>query len=114
MTKALNQIIIFFPPPKSEYFFSNIGNQNIFFRKKPYPPPWKLNGPSLSITPNTNNDNAIKYMEYWFKRVRRHISRKTITCHKYLKKKRRRQTIIHVIKHRKQKINKTNSINNRR
>ena len=23
----------FFPPPKSEYFFSNIGNQNIFFRK---------------------------------------------------------------------------------
>ena len=28
----------FFPPPKSEYFFSNIGNQNIFFRKKTYPP----------------------------------------------------------------------------
>ena len=24
----------FFPPPKSEYFFSNIGNQNIFFKKK--------------------------------------------------------------------------------
>jgi hypothetical protein len=23
-----------FLPPKSEYFFSNIGNQNIFFRKK--------------------------------------------------------------------------------
>ena len=39
----------FFPPPKSEYFFSNIGNQNIFFRKKK---PWKLNGPSLSITGN--------------------------------------------------------------
>ena len=33
MTKTLNQVI-FFPPPKSEYFFSNIGNQNIFFRKK--------------------------------------------------------------------------------
>jgi hypothetical protein len=30
MTKTLTQII-FFPPPKSEYFFSNIGNQNIFF-----------------------------------------------------------------------------------
>ena len=28
MTKTRNQII-FFPPPKSEYFFSNIGNQNI-------------------------------------------------------------------------------------
>ena len=23
----------FFPPPKSEYFFSNIGNQNIFLEK---------------------------------------------------------------------------------
>jgi hypothetical protein len=29
MTKTLNQVI-FFPPPKSEYFFSNNGNQNIF------------------------------------------------------------------------------------
>ena len=28
----------FFPPPKSEYFFSNIGNKNIFFRKKTIPP----------------------------------------------------------------------------
>jgi hypothetical protein len=28
MTKTLNQII-FFPPPKSEYFFSKIENQNI-------------------------------------------------------------------------------------
>ena len=49
MTKTLNQF--FFPPSKSEYLFSNIGNQNIFFRKKtcppPPPPPWKLNGPSL-------------------------------------------------------------------
>ena len=26
---------IFFPPSKSEYFFSKIGNQNIFFKKKP-------------------------------------------------------------------------------
>ena len=33
MTKTLNQMV-FFPPPKSEYLFSNIGNQ-------------KLNGPSL-------------------------------------------------------------------
>ena len=37
MTKTLNQII-FFPPPKSEYFFSNIGNQNIFLGKKHNPP----------------------------------------------------------------------------
>ena len=35
-----------FPPPKSEYFFSNIGNQNIFLEKNHYPP-FKLNGPSL-------------------------------------------------------------------
>jgi hypothetical protein len=34
---------------KSEYFFSNIGNQNIFLGNKNIaPPPWKLNGPSLS------------------------------------------------------------------
>ena len=39
MTKTLNQII-FFPPPKSEYFF----------RKKPNPPhPFKLNGRSLIV-----------------------------------------------------------------
>jgi hypothetical protein len=37
MTKTLNQII-FFPPPKSEYFFSNIGNQNIFLEKNHNPP----------------------------------------------------------------------------
>jgi hypothetical protein len=50
MAKTLNQII-FYSPPKSEYFFSNIGNQNIFFRKKPPPPPpplFKLNGRSLT------------------------------------------------------------------
>jgi hypothetical protein len=28
----------FFPPPKSEYFFSNIGNQNIFLEKNHNPP----------------------------------------------------------------------------
>ena len=28
----------FFPPPKSEYFFSNIGNQNIFLEKTITPP----------------------------------------------------------------------------
>jgi hypothetical protein len=38
MTKTLNQII-FFSPPKSEYFFSNIGNQNILLEKKHNPPP---------------------------------------------------------------------------
>ena len=47
MTKTLNHII-FFPPPKSEYFFSNIGNENIFLEKKHNPPPpFKLNGRSL-------------------------------------------------------------------
>jgi hypothetical protein len=50
MTKTLNQVI-FFPPPKSEYFFSNIENQNIFLEKKTMPPlpPWKLNGRPISI-----------------------------------------------------------------
>ena len=34
----------FFPPPKSEYFFSNIGNQNIFLEKNhsPSPPPLEV------------------------------------------------------------------------
>ena len=32
----------FFPPPKSEYFFSNIGNQNIFLEKNHNPPPFQV------------------------------------------------------------------------
>ena len=36
----------FFPPPKSEFFFSNIGNQNISLEKK-HNPPFKLNGRSF-------------------------------------------------------------------
>jgi hypothetical protein len=43
---------LFFPPPKSEYFF----------RKKLYPPPFKLNGRSLTNQPshcqNTTNFNC--------------------------------------------------------
>ena len=46
MTKTLNQIY-FFPSPKSEYFFSNIGNQNILFRKKPCSHYKRLNVSSL-------------------------------------------------------------------
>ena len=39
----------FFPPPKSEYFFSNIGNQNIFLEKKHSPPPLELKRPVPSL-----------------------------------------------------------------
>ena len=46
MTKTLNQIF-FSPSPKSEYFFSNIGNQNILFRKKPCSHYKRLNVSSL-------------------------------------------------------------------
>ena len=35
MTKTLNQIIFFFPPPKSEYFFQQHWESEYFFRKKP-------------------------------------------------------------------------------
>jgi hypothetical protein len=35
MTKTLNQII-FFPPPKSEYFFQQHWESEYFFREKPY------------------------------------------------------------------------------
>jgi hypothetical protein len=34
MTKTLNQIIFFFPPPKSEYFFQQHWESEYFFRKK--------------------------------------------------------------------------------
>ena len=37
MTKTLNQII-FFPPPKAEYFFQQHWETEYFFRKKSYPP----------------------------------------------------------------------------
>jgi hypothetical protein len=63
MSKTLNRIF-FFPPPKSEYFFSNIWNQNIFFRKKTYPPsPWKLNGQSLM---NDTDVERISVLEFKF------------------------------------------------
>ena len=37
MTKTLNQIILFCLHQNQNIFFSNIGNQNIFLEKKPYP-----------------------------------------------------------------------------
>jgi hypothetical protein len=41
MTKTLNQVI-FFPPTKSEYFFRNIGNQNISLEKKTMEVKWSV------------------------------------------------------------------------
>jgi hypothetical protein len=41
MTKTLNQIF-FFLHQNQNIFFSNIGNQNIFLDKKPYPPPLQV------------------------------------------------------------------------
>jgi hypothetical protein len=38
MTKTLNHII-FFPSPKSEYFFQQHRESEYFFRKKPITPP---------------------------------------------------------------------------
>ena len=51
MTKTLNQIIFFFLHQNQNIFFSNIMNQNNFLEKNhntPPPPPFKLNGRSLS------------------------------------------------------------------
>jgi hypothetical protein len=48
MTKSLNQIIFFFLHQNQNIFFSNIGNQNIFLEKNHNPPPFKLNGRSLT------------------------------------------------------------------
>ena len=42
----------FFLPPKSEFFFNNIANQNNFLGKKHTPPPFKLNGRSPRPTKN--------------------------------------------------------------
>ena len=42
--------IFFFPPPKSEYFFQQHCESEYLFRKKTYPPPpFKLNGRSLTF-----------------------------------------------------------------
>ena len=55
MTKTLNQIIFFFLHQNQNIFFSNIGNQNIFLEKNHNPPPpFKLNGRSLSDVSSTN------------------------------------------------------------
>jgi hypothetical protein len=49
MTKTLNQIIFVFLHQNQNFFFSNIGNQNIFLEiNRNPPPPCKLNGRSLN------------------------------------------------------------------
>ena len=48
MTKTLNQLI-FFPPPKSEYFFQQHWESEYFLGKN-HTPPFKLKGRSLSST----------------------------------------------------------------
>jgi hypothetical protein len=62
MTKTLNQIIFFFLHQNQKKNFSNIGNQNIFLEKKHNPPPFKLNGRSLSLFTKTQAMN--KYIVY--------------------------------------------------
>ena len=50
ITKTLNQIFFFSPPPKSEYFFQQHWESEYFFLVKkhnPLPTPFKLNGRSL-------------------------------------------------------------------
>ena len=59
MTTTLNQII-FFPPPKSEYLFQQHGESEYFFRKKPYPPPFKSNGRSLKKSGQYGNMNRLR------------------------------------------------------
>jgi hypothetical protein len=55
MTKTLNQII-FFSPPKSEYFFQQHWESEYFLEKKHNPPsPFKLNGRSLIHSPKYQN-----------------------------------------------------------
>ena len=60
MTKTLNQIIFFFPPPKSEYFFSNIGNQNIFLENQllAHSRWFSLGTPATSTTKTGHHDIA--------------------------------------------------------
>ena len=42
----------FFPPPKSEYIFQQHWESEYFFKRKTIPPPFKLNGRSLTINLN--------------------------------------------------------------
>ena len=61
MTKTLIQII--FPSPKSEYFFSATLGIRIFFLEKNHnPPPFKLNGRSLTVRENVRE--AIQNGQY--------------------------------------------------
>ena len=52
----------FFPPPKSEYFFQQHWESEYFFKKKnhnhPFPPPFKLNGRSLSFFPKVLKEKS--------------------------------------------------------
>ena len=52
MTKTLNQIIFFFLHQIQNIFFSNIGNENIFFRKK--------------NMDNMKQPTAILVLQYWY------------------------------------------------
>ena len=61
MTKTLNQIIFFFLHQNQNIFFSNIGNQNNFLEKKHTPPPFKLNGRSLTQTNHKLNEIMTLY-----------------------------------------------------
>jgi hypothetical protein len=60
MTKTLNQII-FFPPPKSEYFFQQHWESEYFFRKKPYPPFKCRSASGLEDTSGVTQVNSLIY-----------------------------------------------------
>ena len=59
MTKTLNQII-FFSPPKSEYFFQQHWESEWFFLEKNHNLPFKLNGRSLMSVQLTLQDIRAK------------------------------------------------------
>ena len=67
---------LFLLPPESEYFFSNIGNQNIFFRK--YTHPFKLNGRFLRRAWGYQGGNQNLYMKNRQHNGQRKKDKKTI------------------------------------
>jgi hypothetical protein len=67
MTKTLNQII-FFPPPKSEYFFQQHWEWEYCFRKKNIPP-FKLNVVPLVWTNSPRVDMSLHPDTLYWSRV---------------------------------------------
>ena len=56
----------FFSSTKIRIFFPQHWESEYFFRKKPIAPPWKLNGPSLTLTILSEEVANTIFINFWF------------------------------------------------